>query len=86
VATSGNRTVGVFGINTNASAYWQYLTTTPSWSSWADLAGSFTGVPAAVSPGSGAIYLFADSAGSLEVNHLSGSTWSGWSALGGNLS
>lgn len=86
VATSGTRAVTLFGIGTSANAYSQYLTTAPSWSSWANLAGSFTGVPAAVSPGSGAIYLFADSAGSLEVNHLSGSTWSGWSALGGNLS
>lgn len=86
-ATSGSHTVTLFGVSTNSGAYWQYLTTTPSWSSWATLAaGSFTGVPAVVSPGSGAIDLFADSGGSLEVDQLSGSTWSGWSSLGGGLS
>jgi predicted alpha-1,6-mannanase (GH76 family) len=86
VATSGTRAVSVFGVGTNGNAYYQYLTTAPSWSGWNDLAGTFTGVPAAVSLGSGDIDLFADSGGSLEVNQLSGSTWSGWTALGGNLS
>jgi predicted alpha-1,6-mannanase (GH76 family) len=86
VATSGTRAVSLFGVGSTGNAYWQYLTTKPSWSSWNDLTGGFTGVPAAVNLGSGDIDLFADAAGSLEVDQLSGSTWSGWSALGGNLS
>jgi predicted alpha-1,6-mannanase (GH76 family) len=86
VSDSGAHVVSLFGIGTTGNAYWQYLTTTPSWSAWNDLAGSFTGVPAGVELSNGDIDLFADSAGSLEVNQLAGSTWSGWTTLGGNLS
>jgi predicted alpha-1,6-mannanase (GH76 family) len=85
VAGSGTYVVSLFGIGTTGNAYWQYLTTTPSWSAWTDLGGSFTGVPAAITV-NGDVDLFADSAGSLEVNQLSGSTWSGWTSLGGDLS
>jgi predicted alpha-1,6-mannanase (GH76 family) len=86
VADTGTHVVSLFAVGPTANAYWQYLTSTPSWSSWDDLAGSFSGVPAAVRRSNGDIDVFADSGGSLEVNQLSGSTWSGWSALGGNLS
>jgi predicted alpha-1,6-mannanase (GH76 family) len=86
VASTGTHVVSLFAVGLTASAYWQYLTAAPSWSSWNDLAGSFAGVPAVVRLSNGDIDLFADSAGSLEVNQLSGSTWSGWTALGGNLS
>jgi Glycosyl hydrolase family 76 len=86
VADSGTYSVSVLGVGTTGNAYWQYLTPAPAWSGWEDGSGSFTGVPAAVSLGSGAIDVFADSAGSLEVSQLSGGTWSAWSALGGGVS
>jgi hypothetical protein len=86
VADSGTYSVSVLGVGTTGNAYWQYLTPAPTWSGWGDLGGSFTGVPAAVALRSGAIDVFADSAGSLEVSQLSGSTWSDWSTLGGSVS
>ncbi len=86
VADTGTYSVSVFGVGTTGSAYWQYLTPTPTWSGWTNLGGSFTGVPATLTLSDGAIDLFADSAGSLQVRQESGGTWSAWTSLGGSVS
>jgi predicted alpha-1,6-mannanase (GH76 family) len=87
VPGQGEHVVLLFEVGTSGSLNWQYLTPAPSWSAWLSLGGSFTGVPVAVALGSGAVDLFADSGGTLEVSQLAAgaSTWSAWSALGGGV-
>jgi hypothetical protein len=85
VAGTGTHTLNLFGIGSTDNAYWEYLTSAPAWNGWDEMYGAFAGVPAAVRLSNGSVDVFADSAGSLEADQLSGSTWSGWTSLGGGL-
>jgi thiol-disulfide isomerase/thioredoxin len=76
----------LFVQGTDQALWTKYYQSASGWSGWQSLGGSLTSSPAATSPGSGLIDVFARGTdGAVWYKDWNGAAWSSWHSLGGQI-